>query len=95
MADYSAINRATDQLSDLYRRMNKEIFLMNRIIKNLDIFWDGDAQAAFGLTYSKGFTNISVIMLNIYDAIELLKWVVNEYQKTENMIEQMIGGIRF
>lgn len=95
MADYAAINKETDRLSSLYQQMHKEIRRMNRIIKDLDIFWDGEAQASFELTYSKGFAVVSTIMLNIYDVIELLKWILSEYQKTEHMVEQMIGGIRF
>ena len=94
MAQYGAINQKTQELKNLYLEMNREIRRMNHIVTDLDIFWDGDAQAEFLLAYNRGFTMISAIMLKISKTIELLLWALSEYQKTENIIEQMIGGIR-
>lgn len=92
-ANYVRIKQDTDKLAGLYSSLQREIRIMQSSLRGLDIFWDGDANAEFHMVLNEDFALIAVLCINIRNAISLLDEAVSEYQKTEFIVNQMIGGI--
>lgn len=61
--------------------------------ENMDIFWNGDANATFVMGINEDIASIEALILKIRGAVKLLNEALKEYQETEKVIEQIIGGL--
>lgn len=92
-ADYvGMLNRAND-LSHRARELSTEIDRLKYVINDIDIFWEGEANAEFHIAMNEDFVIMEALCLKIRYSSKLIKDGVNEYVLAENYISQLIGGL--
>lgn len=74
--------RLSEALSDLYEKTEK-----------LDIFWDGDSNAAFICRINDDLAFMNLVLLEIKECIELADEVVEGYQETEKVIDRIVDEL--
>ena len=92
-ADYVEMINDADAFCKLAGRLYMEISRLKYVLKDVDIFWEGMANAEFHITLDADFLTMETLCLKIKYAGELLKMAVYEYVKIENALRDMIGGI--
>lgn len=93
-AEYVQMNHSVKKLAELYAGLKKEIEQLKKSAEHLELSWKGDANAVFMLRMEEDFFKLSILQESVSKAIQLLAAAIGEYQKTEGIIEQKIGGIR-
>lgn len=64
------------------------------ITQELDIFWDGDANAQFITAINENLIFMETVIINVRTVISDLIKIIEEYQDTEKVVSQIVGGIR-
>lgn len=93
-AEYVQMNLALKRLGELGFGLKKQIESLKQSVEHLELSWEGGANAAFMLRMEEDFFKLSILQENVNKAVLLLAAAVKEYQITEGIIEQKIGGIR-
>jgi len=88
------MNRKAFRLAGLCASLELRIEELRESAGRLELFWDGEANAAFILAMEEDFFKICVLQTYVKQAAGLLIMAVMDYQKTELIIQQKIGGIK-
>jgi len=93
-AEYAKMCIAGERLQKLCRKLARHLEDMKKSVDRLELAWDGEANAAFLLRTEGDFFKLYLLQESAQAAADFLLSAVEEYQKTEFIIEQKIGGIR-
>lgn len=63
-------------------------------IADLDIFWDGDSNATFITAINSDIAYAMTLLVKIQDNLKLLSSAIEEYQNTEIIVHNIIGGLK-
>ena len=91
--DYVGMVNDANSFVKLARRLSTEISNLKDAFCELDIFWDGMANAQFKVTLESDFLTMEAMALKIRHAGAMLKEAVDEYVSVENILNEMIGGL--
>ncbi len=92
--DYHKLRDEAGRLQDLYLRLYDEISALTDMMCNLDIFWDGDANAAFMSSCGADLAQMTVIVKRAGETIRKCDKAVSEYLKNEKEVKTMIGELK-
>ncbi len=90
--DYIKVRAKIKRLSDLYAELAKEINRIAESSADLDIFWDGDANAAFVLGIEEDMVRTAVLLTGIRDAIRCARTVFDDYQVNERQVRMILDS---
>ncbi len=93
-AEYAKLCMAGERLQELCRGLAKHLEDMKKSVDRLELAWDSEANAAFLLRTEEDFFKLYLLQESARETADFLLSAVEEYQKTEFIIEQKIGGIR-
>ncbi len=93
-AEYTKMCTAAEQLRELCNLLKKHLESLAKSVDCLELAWDGDANAAFMLRMQEDFIKLHLLRESAEVMTGLLLSAIEEYQKTELVIEQKIGGIK-
>ncbi len=93
-ANFVVMSRNAKQLAELVHQLKVCVLHLSDIARELDIFWDGDANKEFNKAVGDDLMVVQGVILKVEVSVQRLQTAISEYQKTENIVNQMIGGIR-
>ncbi len=93
-ADYLKMSVLSEQLHEVSNGMQSCMDSLIKSVKRMELSWKGEANAAFLLQMQEDFFTMQVFINGLKSAADQLSEIIREYQKTEAIIEQKIGGIR-
>lgn len=85
-----------DRARNLYELLSITIDYMgelNDVVKDLDIFWEGEANDEFITAIGEDIAKASVLLDRLRQIIRLIVTAFDEYQETEKVISQMIKEV--
>ena len=74
--------------------LSQEISGLAEYVRNLDIFWNGDANNAYRIKVFGDIARMGECIEEVIELVTLCDEAVKAYQETEKVIAQMIGGFR-
>lgn len=92
-ADYIGMINSAARFGKLSNELYMEISKLKYVLSDVDIFWDGMANAQFKLTLDNDFIMMETLCLKIRYSGILLKEAVEGYVQVEKVLYEMIGGI--
>ncbi len=93
-AEYAKMCTTAERLRELCSGLKKHLESLEKSVGRLELTWDGDANAAFMLQMQEDFIKLHLLRESAEVMTGLLLSAIEEYQKTELVIEQKIGGIK-
>ncbi len=93
-AEYALMRTAAVRLRELCFELARHLKSLKVSADRLEHAWEGEANEIFRLRMEEDFFYLKMLQKRAETAAELLLSAVREYQKTELLIEQKIGGIR-
>lgn len=87
--DYVILNNGLIRLSQICSKLNEETGRIARIYADLDIFWDGDANAAYTVRIADDLVEMGIIMLRARQTIKAAAGMMEIYMKTERDIKRL------
>ncbi len=90
--DYIKVRVKIKRLSDLYAELAKEINRIAELSADLDIFWDGDANAAFVLAIEEDMVRTAVLLTGIRDVIRCARKAFDDYQASEKQVRMILDS---
>lgn len=93
MTDYASMARELNKLIDIARKIKTELSSMQKYAGNLDVFWDGEANAEFILNVNTGIHSANLLLEKIKRFGTFLSYALSRYQASEKEISDLIGGI--
>ena len=94
LADYVAMNKQLVKLVDISADVENKLNDLEETVMDLDIFWDGEANAAFMLNVKLDFFKMQVLLKSINKSAACLMLAIGKYQQTEAKVEEIIGGMQ-
>lgn len=92
--DYRNLLSCSKELREKCLMVERNISKVCDITQELDIFWDGDANAQFVTVINENLIFMESVIINIRTVISDLIRIIEEYQDTEKVVSQIVGGIR-
>ena len=92
--DYPALAEKIDRLQETFIKADEQICLCAAAAEELDIFWDGDANAAFISRIGDDLADAAAVLIRIRDVIGKAGKAFDHYMKNENDVKRMIGESR-
>ncbi len=93
-SEYVEMKQKQEQFASLYLRLGEQVELIVKTARALSLPWEGEANKLYLLRLQADLIRIEKIMGRIFMAAEMLKEAIGEYQKTEGVVAEVIGGIR-
>lgn len=93
MTDYAAMARELNKFIEIARKIKKELSSMQKCAGNLDVFWDGEANAEFILKVNSGIYSANLLLEKIRRFGTFLSYALSRYQASEKEISELIGGL--
>lgn len=93
LREYDQMKGVYERFNALYRGMCNAINEVEDHFRGMKIPWEGEANRMYLLRMEADFLEIERVMARIYKAKDFLREAIEGYQKTENLIEQRIGGL--
>ena len=87
--DYENLNNGLIRLTGICSKLNEETGRIARIYADLDIFWEGDANAAYSAEIADDIARMGIIMLRARQTIKAATGVMEIYMKTEKDIKRL------
>ena len=87
--DYVILNNGLIRLSQICSKLNEETGRIARIYADLDIFWDGDANAAYTVRIADDLVEMGIIMLRARQTVKAVVGMMEIYMKTERDIKRL------
>lgn len=91
--DYMALMNRAKELAKHIDTVEGNIKDLNDVTKDLNIFWDGEANNEFVVAIGEDVAKTVVLLGVIRQTIKLIIMAINEYQTTEKVIKQIIEEI--
>ena len=91
--DYMALMNRAKELAKHIDMVEGNIKDLNDVTKDLNIFWDGEANNEFVVAIGEDVAKTVVLLGVIRQTIKLIIMAINEYQTTEKVIKQIIEEI--
>ncbi|MBR4574118.1 MAG: hypothetical protein IKO16_04345 [Lachnospiraceae bacterium] len=92
--DYVSFRNSTGQIMDLFLKIGDEVDHIVDYTKELDIFWDGEANSAYIGRVGSDITAIAEIAVKIRDTIRLLGMILDIYMENEREVQKLLGECR-
>ena len=92
-SEYGEMNQKQIRLSQLYTLLGEQITILKKTASALALPWEGEANKTYLLRLEADFLRTEKTMDLLLQALILLKMAIEEYQKTENVIAQIIGDM--
>lgn len=93
LGEYEQMERKRTEYMELLIRLETEINALSEVASSLRIPWEGDACKAYIIRLNADALIISGIMKRLYDAGELLGEAIDEYQRNEREISELIEAM--
>lgn len=93
MAEYRMIQERLVNFMGISDEIFKEIETMEIAAKDLDIFWDGEANAEYLLNVSADLLNAKLLIQKVKRCGNFLAYSLSRYQSSERQIYEMIEGL--
>ncbi|MCR5672768.1 MAG: hypothetical protein K6F87_03515 [Lachnospiraceae bacterium] len=93
-ADYVTLAEKFTKLFELSVRLCGQTGVIADFAADLDIFWDGDANAAFISGIGDDLTKMGVIILKVRETVAKAVKVFELYMQNETEVKRMIGDYR-
>ncbi len=94
IADYIGLNEKMVRMGELINRMIKTIDVLEENVERLDISWSGDANTQFMLAFYEDFNKMRALAENMLGFKKLLRNIIFEYQKTENLVSEKVKEVK-
>ena len=91
--DYSNFVIRAKKLSELVGETINNIRELNDVVKELDIFWDGDSNDEFVIAVGEDIAKVMVVLDIVRALVRELIEAFDEYQETEKIIGLMIEEV--
>ena len=88
-ADYVILAEKITKLSELSVRLCGQTGVIAGFAADLDIFWDGDANAAYTVRIADDLVEMGIIMLRARQTIKAAAGMMEIYMKTERDIKRL------
>ncbi len=92
-SEYVEMKNKQEQFSALYLQLAEQIEVIVKTVRALSIPWEGEANRRYLMRLEADLIRIENIMGRLYFASDMLREMIAQYQKTEGVIAEMIGGI--
>lgn len=92
--DYVKLNENNIRLNELNENLLLCISHLEMVTDNLEIFWEGEADNNFHTAINTDYAAFKLLINDIEGSIKRLQEGLDSYQKTEVLVNQMIGGIK-
>lgn len=83
---------SVEKLYGLYERLRQEITDIGSITKDLDIFWDGDANSAYNVKVAGDLIEMGAVVMKIRDTIRCADRIFDLYMANEKEVAGMIAA---
>ena len=93
LSEYDLMERRRVHYLELYKRLENEVNLFFKETLKLHIPWEGEAAKAYIVRLNADALWLMGAMKRIHDAGSFLEIAISEYQKSEDEIAQLIGGM--
>lgn len=94
VADYQSLRNEYEKLCELKGTADGYVMAIEDSYETLFSVWDGNAAKVYEMSIKTDFLQIYAVMEKLQSAIDCLAFLINEYQKGEEMIRDRIGGLR-
>lgn len=91
--DYVSFKDKTAELTDLLIRLGNEMERIAEITQNMDIFWDGDANAAYVQKISEDLVKMGIIVMHIKETAGITRRALAVYMRSEAEVSRIIRDI--
>lgn len=93
LGEYDLMEKKRVRYLELYKLLEKEINSIFEVAAKLGIPWEGEAFKAYIVRLNADSLWLMEAMKRIYGAGAALDIAISNYQKNENEIAQLIGGM--
>lgn len=93
LCEYKGMQQESVSLQERFERLRIQIDRLKEAATNLQIPWEGEANKHYVLRLQSDFSEAERILRRMESTIQLLAAATEDYQKTEHMIHQLIGGM--
>lgn len=92
--EYSMLSVRLRELGRLISELETNIRNIVDLTDKVDIFWDGDSNAIFVAGLNENIACIETMIMKLRNTIKLVDDAIEDYQETEKVIENIIGGLK-
>ncbi len=85
--EYASLNAKIKELAAIYSGITAEVADLAGYVENLDIFWDGEANAAYINRISADLTEIGVMMLSVRNVVKTARLALDLYISNEKAVK--------
>ena len=78
-------------MAGIYSKLTEKIGRLTDHSKDLDIFWDGDANTAFMAALGSDIANALVILVKLRMTLKLVADALEIYSSNEREVQRIIG----
>ncbi|MDO4965680.1 MAG: hypothetical protein Q4E51_03145 [Lachnospiraceae bacterium] len=89
--DYRLLSKELDRLSEIVIKINEELSIMQQNASNLNIYWDGEANAEFILNFNASIYDARLLLEKLKKCNSFLSYALSRYQSSEMKISEIIS----
>lgn len=93
LCEYKGMQEGSISLQERFECLCAQLGNLRETVTNLQIPWEGDANKYYVLRLQSDFSEAERILDRVESAVRLLTMATEDYQKTEHMVSQLIGGM--
>lgn len=93
-AEYSYMRDSCVRMEDRCHEIYNVLSNLVDTTKDLDIFWDGDANSSFITQINEDLIHSETILYSLRESIRVFGEAISEYQNVERTIGKIIEDIR-
>lgn len=93
-ANYSEMAAKLNRMIEIAENIKEELTNMQKTAHNLDIFWDGEANAKYILNFNAGMYSANLLLEKIRRCGTFLSYALSRYQISEREINELLGQLR-
>jgi len=90
VADYYSMANELSRFKKLEKEIRKELNNMKEKTQELDIFWDGEANAEYLLRFNENMLTINICLERIVRSGTFLSYALLRYQNSEKKVRDLI-----
>lgn len=89
-ANYNEMSKSLNRMNEIAENIKNELNEMQAKAHNLDIFWDGEANAKYILNFNAGMFSANLLLEKIRRCGSFLSYALSRYQTSEREINELI-----
>lgn len=93
-ANYIEMSEKLNRINEIAVSIKRELDNMQKTAHNLDIFWDGEANAKYLLNFNAGMFSANLLLEKIRRCGSFLSYALSRYQISEREINELIGSLK-